>query len=287
MWYDKRIDAGDDESRYIGSDILCSFLHCMKKPGYKLRYEQKWSENNNMKIFAHRGFSGKYPENTMLAYTKAVEGVCDGIELDVQLTKDRIMVLIHDELIDRTSNGKGFVRDYTYQELLQYDFSAKFAGIYGINQIPTLYEYLDWMKEKDVFTNIELKNSVCYYGGMEEMVLEEIRKRGLEERILLSSFNNVSVLKCKRLAPGIQTAFLTESSIWNAGRYVSENNVDCYHPDLKWLTKEEVCSCKEYGVKVNVWRVNKEDDFEKVADFGVDGVFTNYPDRAEKYRDNN
>jgi glycerophosphoryl diester phosphodiesterase len=239
----------------------------------------------SMKIYAHRGFSGEYPENTMLAYKKAAEKGCDGIELDVQLTKDRVMVLIHDELIDRTSNGTGFVRDYTYQELLQFDFSAKFTGVYGINQIPTLPEYLDWMKEEDIFTNIELKNSVCYYGGMEDLVLEEIQKRGLEEKILLSSFNNVSILKCKRLAPNILTAFLTETSIWNAGRYVSENHVDCYHPDLKRLTKEEVDNCKAHGVKVNVWRVNKEEDFVKTADFGVDGVFTNYLDRGEKYRD--
>ena len=79
-----------------------------------------------MIIFAHRGFSGLYPENTMLAFRKAAEVGCDGIELDVQLTKDGVIVIMHDETIDRTTNGKGNLRDYTYEELCAFDCCGKF-----------------------------------------------------------------------------------------------------------------------------------------------------------------
>lgn len=237
--------------------------------------ERKWII---MKIFAHRGFSGEYPENTMLAFIKAEETGCDGIELDVQLTKDGVMVLIHDESIDRTSDGTGLVRDYTYQELLLFDFSGKFTDKFGVQRIPTFQEYLEWVKEKDIITNIELKNNVYYYTGLEEMVLEAVKKHGLIDRVLISSFNHVSVLKCRRLAPEIRTAFLTETSFGNAGRYVSENGVDYYHPKRKWLTKEEIENCHKHGVEVNVWTVNTEEDLQNVQECGVDGIFTNYPE---------
>ena len=93
------------------------------------------------KNFAHRGFSGKYPENTMLAFQKAIEVGADGIELDVQLTKDGELVIIHDETIDRTTDGKGYVIDYTYEELSKFDASYIYRGKVEFNKIPTLKEY--------------------------------------------------------------------------------------------------------------------------------------------------
>ena len=97
-----------------------------------------------MKVFGHRGFSGEYPENTMLAFQKAVEAGCEGIELDVQLTKDLVPVIMHDEKVDRTTDGNGYIYDLTYAELCKLDCSYpdKFAGKFGRLQIPTLREYL-------------------------------------------------------------------------------------------------------------------------------------------------
>ena len=96
-----------------------------------------------VKNFAHRGFSGKYPENTMLAFEKAVEAGAEGIELDVQLTKDGEIVIIHDETIDRTTDGKGFVADYTYEELKKFDASYIYTGKMGFNKIPALESTLN------------------------------------------------------------------------------------------------------------------------------------------------
>ena len=119
-----------------------------------------------MKNFAHRGFSGKYPENTMLAFQKAFETGADGIELDVQLTKDGEVVIIHDETVDRTTDGTGYVRDYPLEVLQKLDASYLYKKEVGFWPIPTLREYCEWVCEKDLVTNIELKTSVFEYKGI-------------------------------------------------------------------------------------------------------------------------
>ena len=194
-----------------------------------------------MKVFGHRGFSGEYPENTMLAFQKAVEAGCEGIELDVQLTKDLVPVIMHDEKVDRTTDGNGYIYDLTYAELCKLDCSYpdKFAGKFGRLQIPTLREYLEWMaEEEDLITNIELKNSVYYYGGMEEKVIDMICEYGLEDRIILSSFNNASIVLCRQSDETIAGGFLVEKYVDNAGVYARTCDVQYYHPNLKYLEEE-------------------------------------------------
>ena len=132
------------------------------------------------KIFAHRGFSGKYPENTMLAFEKAVELGVDGIELDVHLTKDNELVIIHDEDIKRTCDGEGLVKDMTLEELKKFDASATFRGVYGFNAIPTLREYFELVKDTSVITNIELKTGVYEYHTIEQRTYDlRLQNKGM------------------------------------------------------------------------------------------------------------
>ena len=170
-----------------------------------------------MKVFAHRGFSGKYPENTMLAFKKAEEVGCYGIELDVQLTKDDEIVIMHDETIDRTTSGTGNIRDYTYQELCLVDCYGKFEGKYDFQRIPTLREYLTWVKDTGLVTNIELKNSVYYYEHLEEKVIDMVREFQMEDRVIFSSFNLVSINKCKKMLPEVPMGYLMEARMDNMG----------------------------------------------------------------------
>lgn len=247
--------------------------------------KEKDGEKKHMKIFAHRGFSGKYPENTMLAFHKAYEVGCDGIELDVQMTKDGVLVIMHDETIDRTTNGKGNLRDYTYEELCQFDCYGAFKGEYEFQKIPTLREYLEWVKPTGLLTNIELKNSVYYYEGLEEKVFEMVKELEMENQILFSSFNLVSVLKCKNVMPQIPAGFLTETKVDNMGAFAKEYGVDYYHPGLDFLTEEVVENCHAHGRKVNVWTVNKKKEMKQMAKWKVDGIFTNYPNKAKKLKE--
>ena len=231
-----------------------------------------------MKVYAHRGYSGKYPENTMLAFRKAVEVGCDGIELDVQLTKDGQVVIIHDETLDRTTNAKGFVKDYTLAELQTVDAGAIKDGKWGFQGIPTFEEYCQWMTTVDITTNVEMKTSIIYYPHLEEKCIEIIRRYHLEDRILISSFNHMSLVKCKELAPEIPVGALVErEGLMYAGFYGKQFGFQYYHPDFCLLSDEAVKECKENGVGINVWTVDDLPGFEQLVEWDVDGIFTNYP----------
>ncbi len=164
-----------------------------------------------MKFWAHRGCSQRYPENTLISFSKAAElfekGLT-GIELDIQLTKDGKMVVIHDERIDRTTDGFGFVRDYSLEELRTFHIHT---GEERAERIPTLEEVLDLLEEKlkkGLQLNIELKNSIYPYPGMEKMVVEMIHKRGLEESIVYSSFYARSLMLLHEIDPEARCGML-------------------------------------------------------------------------------
>lgn len=239
-----------------------------------------------MKVIAHRGYSGQYPENTMLAYEKAVDAGCDEIEIDVQCSRDGVLVILHDENVEKITNGKGYIKDLTYEELRQFNVAAKYGDVHGFNPIPSLEEYLYWACTKEITTNIELKNRKYYYPGLEERTLELVKRYGLTERVMFSSFNHVSLLKCKQLAPSIECGILvSKPEIWNAGYFAREFQLECYHPDILSLTKETVENCKENGIRVNVWTINGMDELQKIHQWGCDGVITNYPDICKAWLD--
>lgn len=232
--------------------------------------------------YAHRGFSGKYPENTMLAYRKAIEAGCDGIELDVQFSKDHELVLIHDEKIDRTCCHKGYVKDYTYEQLSAFDFSYKFKFRVPFQKIPTLREYFELVKNLDIITNIELKTSIIEYPGIEQAVYDLICEYNLQKKVVISSFNHYSILRMKALDPHLVCGFLTESCLIAPGSYVSMQKVEGYHPRYTSLSKEVVQEVHEHGIRINTWTPNGKEDIQKVLDLGVDGIITNYPDRVRQ-----
>lgn len=232
------------------------------------------------KIIAHRGFSGKYPENTMLAFSKAVEIGAEGIELDVHFTKDGEIVIIHDETIDRTTDGTGFVRDYTYEELSRFNAYGRFEGQFEFQKIPTLREYFELVKDVEGFiTNIELKTGIFEYEGIEKAVIDLVKEFGLEDRTILSSFNHFTVMRCKEYDPSIKTGFLVESWIIGMGEYTKSHDIDCVHPIFVNLKPELYAEMKNAGREVNTWTVNEYEDIRRLADMGVDALIGNYPDR--------
>ena len=164
-----------------------------------------------MKIWAHRGCSQRYPENTITSFKKAAdlyEKGLTGIELDIQLTKDQQIVVIHDERIDRTTDGFGFVRDYTLEELKTFHIHT---GNPEAEHIPTMTEVLDLLEDRlkrGFRLNIELKNSVYPYDGMEEKIIDLIKKRGLIDSIVWSSFSAKSLSRVRELLPEAEIGML-------------------------------------------------------------------------------
>ena len=239
-----------------------------------------------MKVYAHRGYSGKYPENTMLAFQKAALTGCDGIELDVQLTKDGKVVVIHDEAVDRTTGGNGYVRDFTWDELVRFNAGAICGGKYGFQPIPSLEEYCAWAAGQELVTNIELKSSVYYYEELEEKTIELVKKYGLEKKVFYSSFNHMSLVKVKEIAPeAVCGALLLHEGLGNAGYYCDRFGFQAYHPGCKGLTEEIVRGCKEHNIQVNVWTVNDMGTLEQLYEWGCDGVITNYPEVCKSWVD--
>lgn len=234
-----------------------------------------------IEVWAHRGASGYRPENTLEAFEEAIAMKADGIELDVQMSKDGVLVVTHDETIQRVSNGKGFIKDYTYEELLEFNFAKKYPE-YDKVQIPTLEQVYQLVKDTQLLINVELKNSKILYQQLEEKVVELTEKYGLEERVIYSSFNHYSVVKLQKLTSS-KVAFLFEDGTIDIAEYGKKYNVDALHPALYHLQYEDfVKSAKDNNLPLRVWTVNKEEDMNLLCQLGVEGIITNYPDICRK-----
>lgn len=235
-----------------------------------------------MKIIAHRGFSGIYPENTMLAFKKAIEIGADGIELDVHLSKDGQVMIIHDEALKRTTGLDGVISDYTRAELEKISAGKTKNDEFGFTPIPSLEEYLAFMAEhKDKFTNIELKTAPVYYPEIEEKTLELVRKFDLEKNIIYSSFNWLSIERMQRLGTISETGLLFSGmKLYNQAHIIKSLGINYFHPDFNDLTDEIVKSYLDNKVGLNVWTVNEIEDMKVCLSWNIDGLITNSPDRA-------
>lgn len=233
-------------------------------------------------IWAHRGASGHAPENTLEAFGLAEKLGADGIELDVQFTRDREIVVIHDERIDRTSDGHGLVADMTLSELRQYNYNRTVPE-FSHCDIPTLREVLEQVKPTTMVINIELKTGVNFYPGLEVATLELVKEYGMEDRVIYSSFNHESILRMKKIAPEAQCGFLYNIGIADVVEYVEKHAVEALHPGMVSIKYPGfVEQCKEKNKKIHVWTVNSEHDLEQMRQYQVDAVITNFPDRARK-----
>lgn len=233
-----------------------------------------------MKIWAHRGASAYAPENTLPAFALARKMGADGVELDVQLSKDGVPVVIHDERIDRVSDGTGLVRDYTLAELRQFNFNRKFP-IYGRVTIPTLEEVYDLIKDTDLLVNLELKNSIESYEDLEEKVLELAEEKNIADRVIYSSFNHFSMKKIEQLNPDARIAFLFSNGILGIAEYADKYHAYAVHPSCRNMEYHDIVKeCHDKNIRVHVWTVNEQADFEKMRRLGVDAVITNYVERG-------
>ena len=241
-----------------------------------------------MRVMAHRGYSGMYPENTMLAFEKAVEAGADGIELDVHKTKDGVLVVHHDERVDRTTDGTGRICDLTFEELRRFNAAARWNGKFGFQPIPSFEEYCAWATNQTLFTNIEIKTDNTFYPNIEQEVWDMICKYGLQDRVMFSSFNHVTLLKLREIAPSVDVgALVLEDGMVRVrpGDYCRESGFQAWHPAFASLNDENVANCKAAGIAVNVWTVNDMAALEKLHAWNCEGVITNFPGIAKSWLD--
>ncbi|WBW94768.1 glycerophosphodiester phosphodiesterase [Oceanirhabdus sp. W0125-5] len=227
------------------------------------------------KIFAHRGYSAKYPENTLLAFKKAIEYGVHGIETDVQMSKDGELILIHDEKVDRTSNGSGFIYNMTYDELLKLDFGEWKSRVFYGEKIPKLVELLDLVKGNNIELNLEIKNNLVSYPNIEEKILALISEFKIEDRVIISSFNHESVLKVKKMSKQVRCGPLLYSTLINPQLYIKEYNFDTYHPMYKSLNSEKIKVLKDNRIPICTYTVDNKDDIKYLIKKGVEVIITN------------
>lgn len=236
----------------------------------------------NTKIWAHRGASGYAPENTLAAFALAVKQGADGIELDVQMTKDQELVVIHDETVDRVSNGNGAVRDYTLKEIKKLNVSKTIAG-YEAATIPTLQEVYELIEPTDLVINVEVKTGIVFYLGIEEKILALTEKCKMEDRVCYSSFNHETLKRIKEFKPDAKCGILFADGWLHPAYYAKDHGMDYLHPafynlQFPWFMED----ARQTGRKVHAWTVNRTKDMIAAYQLGVDAIITNYPDKAAK-----
>ena len=230
---------------------------------------------------AHRGFSGQFPENTLLAFQEALDLGVDAIELDVQLSKDGEIMVFHDEELSRITTCKGQLKDYTYAELRELDASGTYQGIFRKQLIPTLSEYLDLTAEKNIITFLELKNGMFPYPLLEEKVANCLKEFNRQQDTILFSANHPSVKYFGTLAADVQLLFPFDNWIFGYGSYCHTHGITACMPYYRALTPEVVAEIKSFNISIYPWTVDEPDDFQTMLDLGVDGILTNHPDRLK------
>lgn len=232
--------------------------------------------------YAHRGASGYFPENTMLAFERAVEMGCDGIETDVQMTSDGELVLVHDEYVDRTTDSTGLVKNYTFKDLRRLNASSWYNKKLPSQQIPTAEELIIMAKSKGIKINFELKTGIVIYPNIEKKIIQLIYKHNMQNNVILSSFNHYSMVECKNIDKSLKAGLLYVEGLYRPSRYCKSVGCDAIHPDFHSLTKEIIAEAKHDKILVNSYTVNDEGEMKQLISWNIDGIITNCPDKLSK-----
>ncbi|HSR34837.1 MAG TPA: glycerophosphodiester phosphodiesterase [Anaerolineae bacterium] len=230
--------------------------------------------------FAHRGASHKAPENTLAAFLLAVELGADGIELDVQLSRDGEAVVIHDLNLETTTDGHGLVRNSTLAELKKLNAGSWYDPAFSDQRIPTLQEVID-AAGHHLLLNIELKTSSLRDDGLAATVVRIIEENHLQDRVVVSSFNPLAVRRVKRLNPSIPVGLLYAPDMpfflrrpWS--RHLLQP--EALHPHLSIIDEKYMRWAREHGYRVHTWTVDEPDEMGQLMRLGVDLIITNRSD---------
>lgn len=241
---------------------------------------------NKPLIFAHRGASTYAPENTLSALKKAIDIGVDGIEIDVQLTKDEVVVAIHDPLVDRTSDGKGSISSLTLLEAKKLDFGGWFSNDYKGEKIPTLKQILQLLDGWQGILNIELKKGHLQdTTKLAKGVLKLLYSYNYLKQTIISSFDQPSLIAFKGLEPKAKICPLYGLGLKEPWIYATNIHAFAIHPPYQALTAEIVENCHSKDIKVNVFTVNQSVEIKTMIELGVDGIITDVPDIAKEIRD--
>lgn len=232
---------------------------------------------HEMLVVAHRGASAYAPENTLIAIKKAMDMEADYAELDVQLTRDKEVILLHDMNLKRTAGVKGFIKDLTLEELKKLEVGAWFGEEFRGEPIPTLQDVIRLVKGK-MRLNIEIK-TFRPEPEIAQKVVDIIRSEHFENKCMITSFDREVVTAVKRIAPEIITGFIFGK---NYPDDVFEGSWDVLSCNHRIATLEFIQKAREHNKQVYVWTVDGEKTIKRFIDRKVDGIISNKPDLVKK-----
>lgn len=241
-------------------------------------FPETWWQANRPLIFAHRGVNHAVPENTLSAFRRAVDVGADGVELDVHLTRDGVPVVIHDETVDATTDGTGRVTEMTLSEVKALDAGAYVDPAFAGTRVPTLEEVLAEIGHQ-LLVNIELKPAGGRNGGLAPAVVGVVRQMGLEDRVWFSSFKPHHLFQARQSSSMIPCGLLYSPLNPLTPLFRLFTPHDALHPYHGMITPKLVERAHGRGLRVSTWTVDDVATARRLADWGVDAVITNEPER--------
>ncbi len=238
----------------------------------------------NTVIFAHRGACALAPENTISSFELAVTHQTDAVELDAKLSKDGVVMVIHDPTLERTTNGTGKVNEHTLAELKALDAGSKFNAKYAGEKIPTLEEVFEAVGKK-VLVNVELTNYSSPKDDLIAKVAEVVKRQKMQDRVLFSSFIPKNLKMMKELLPDTPVALLCLEGLggmFSRSIFLTHVSPSIIHPYLTDVDPMYVRMEHRRHRRVHVWTVNAEQDIKHMLAMRVDGIFTDDPQKARK-----
>jgi glycerophosphoryl diester phosphodiesterase len=229
-------------------------------------------------VIGHRGACGYRPENTFASFQLAAELGANWVELDVHMTHDEQLVVIHDPFLERTTNGQGLVRDHTLAELKRLDAGAWFGPEFAGQRIPTLPELLTWARRRDIAVDIEIKNGPVFYPYIAEAVVEAVTEAGMLERVLVTSFDHHAVERVRRRSAQVHTGVLYSARLRDPVGVAHTVDAEVLLPHWAYVVREDVQLAHEAGLGYATWATSDPRVLQRLLECGVDAIATDHPD---------
>jgi glycerophosphoryl diester phosphodiesterase len=242
-----------------------------------------------VEVIAHRGASGTHPENTLAAIKQAINLGVDWIEIDVRQTLDRVLIVIHDETLSRTTSGRGRIISKNYSTIKQHDAGSWFSPEFKDEKIPSLNEVLNLVEKSNCKLLIELKGTLLAQPKLASNIISMLEKHAMKERVLLQSFNSEVLRALQKEDPTVALNNLINyhsrsmpfyiDRIPKLGNIYRVKYTEGINPNYKKVTEKMVAKVHESGKKMYCWTVDNPSHMEQLIELGVDGIITNYPER--------
>lgn len=223
---------------------------------------------------AHRGASQEAPENTLAAFRRALAAGAAAVECDVQRTRDGRLIVMHDQTVDRTTNGRGPVASLTFEECRRLEAGSWFGAAFAGERVPSLDEVLDLIRGRARLL-LEIKHGPMFYEGIEKQIAEALRGHGMSDAALVMSFDHPAVRTMRTVAPDVATAIIYRGRLADAAAAARAADADALCPEWHLVTPDVVAAAHAADLGVFPWTVDEEDAMRHCLALGADGVTSN------------